>query len=251
MGLDNIFGKHQFLPSDTKIINLNNKWLFIKREKEGWYFLVSEEFNEGNLDFSRGEYFQTGKSNSLIIVPALPDKPLVFKGDMLKVSAGQKFTFFLKIPASLHFFYSKSQPENLMKEIVPKQLSRTWFGEPDNGEPALAVGNEYFLEFEATETLPFEIICPVTIINNSAVPFEVKRLIIRTENLTIYKTGNKKVTSFVHVEFRGQDAINPVKYTYSKFYDDENQELFAKSRSANNKNQLRNTIKNRLKNNKA
>lgn len=233
MESDNIFGKHQFLPGDTKAISLNNSRLFVKREKEGWYFLTSEKLNEDVPDFSKGEYFHTGKSNSLVIAPTLPDKPLVFKGNMLKISASQKLTFFIKIPVSIQFYYSKHQPENLLKEIAAKRLSGTWFGEPDSGEPALAIGNEYFFEFDAVETSPLETICPVTVINNSAIPLELQRLIIRTENLAIYKNGDKKVTGLVHVEFSGQDVTNSAKYTYSKTYDGEKQEIFVKSRSAN------------------
>ena len=250
MESDNIFGKHQFLSGDTKAISLDNNLLYIKREKEGWCFLTSGEFNEEIPDFSKGEYFHTGKSNSLIIMPTLPDKPLVFRENMLKIFSGQKLTFFLKIPTTLQFYYSKNQPENLLKEIIPKRLSNTWFGEIDNGEPALAMGSEYYLEFETVETSPLEMICPVTIINNSAIPFEVQRLIIRTENLTIYKNGDKKVTSLVQVEFNGQD-ISPAKYHYSKLYNGEKQEIFAKPRNTNDKSSLKiNTqfIKNIYKN---
>ena len=252
MGIDNIFGKHQFLLDDTKTIELNNSLLFIKRKKEGWCFFTSEKFSEETPDFSKGDYFHTGKSNSLIIIPALPEKPLVFKGNMLKVSPGYKLSFFLKIPVTLQFYYSKNQPENLMKEVVSKQLSNTWFGEPDDGEPALAMENEYYFEFEEVETSQFEAICPVTITNNSAALLEVKRLIIRTENLAIYRNGDKKVTSSVNVELDGQDTISPAKYRYSKIYSGEEYNICVKPKNTNDKSLFKinkHFIKNIHKNN--
>lgn len=243
MELNELFGKHHLQPGNLKIFDLESFALGIKREKEGW-FVETADGTEREKKLTEkitagGEYFQTGKPNSVVIAPALPGKPLVFKGSQLHISSGRRLSFFLKIPMTLQIYASKPLPESLMKEIPSKRLSDTWFGEPDNGEAAFAFGSEYFLDFDTLQTSPLEAVCPVTVINNSPATLEIQRLIIRVENLTLYKNQEKKVTSVMQVEFKGQDVPVSAEYRYSKIYNGENQEIIAKPRNTSGKNLLK------------
>jgi hypothetical protein len=231
MNVKQIFGKQQILPGGAYTLELENTNLTIIREKEGWTFVST---NDGKND-----YHHTGKSNTLIIQPALPEKPLVFKGSRLNVSPKQKLTFFLKVPLTVQVYFSKAQPENLMKEIAVKRLSDTWFGESDNGEVAFALANEYFLNMEEANPSEFEAICPVTIFNNSPTPFEIERLIIRVENMGLYQNAEKIVTSVAEIEYKGKDVISSAEYHYSKIYNGEKQELITKPRNQSGKNPLK------------
>ena len=241
MSSNEIFGKHQITPGNTKSFILGDTTFFLKREKEGWYILQTDnqQETEDKVDFSKAEYFQTGKSNSIVISPSLPVKPMVFKGNQLKVSPKQKFTFVLKIPVTIQIYYSKNVEENLLKEIPYKRLSDTWFGEPDNGEAAFALGNEYYLDFESVKTSPFEVICPVSIFNNSPNTLEIQRQIIRVEHLSLYKNSDKIVTSMVQVEYKGQQVLSSADYHYSKTYDGEKQDILTKPRNTSGKNLLK------------
>src|SRR5680860_1349986 len=182
MDLNSILQKHQILPGNTKIINIGCVQLSATRKNEGWFLITTDNCPNDDIllseDATLADYFQTGKSNSLIISPSLPAKPLVFKGSGLNVLPGQKITFFLKIPLSFQIYFSKIQPENLLKEISYKRLSDTWFGEPDNGEPAFSLGSEYYLDMNEIEITDFEAICPVTVQNNSNTILNAQRLII-------------------------------------------------------------------------
>ena len=225
-----VFGKQQVLPGVAHTLELENK-IKIVREKEGWTFIYDET--------EQGEYHHTGKSNTLIIQPALPEKPLVFKGSRMNVSPKQKLTFFLKVPLSVQIYFSKAQPGNMLKEIAVKRLSDTWFGEPDSGEVAFALGSEYFLKMEDVHPSKFDAICPVTIFNNSPAPFEIERLIIRVENMGLYQNGEKIVTSVAEIEYKGKDAISSAEYHYSKLYDGEKQDMVAKPRNMSGKGPLK------------
>ena len=231
MNVKQFFGKQQILPGNKYIPELDNATFSVTREKEGWTFI--------SADNEQSEYHQTGKSNTLIIQPALPEKPLVFKGSKLNVAPKQKLTFFLKIPLKVQLYFSRVQPEHLMKEIAIQRLSDTWFGDTDNGEIAFALGNEYFFDMNEVNPSEFEAICPVTIFNNSPAPFEVERLIIRVDNMGLYQNGDKIVTSLVEIEFKGKDVISSAEYHYSKLYDGEKQELITKPRNTTGKNPLK------------
>ena len=243
MDLDSIFQKHQIQPGKTKVIDIGCVQLTATRQKEGWHLVTADNCPDDNIDLDESstisDFFQTGKSNSLIIAPALPVKPMVFKGSGLNVLPGQKITMFLKIPLTFQIYFSKIQPENLLREITYKQMSNTWFGEPDSGEPAFTLGSEYYLDFNEMKISDFEAICPITVKNIASDNLNVQRLIIRDENLTLYKNGDNMVTSHVLIEFKGKDAVSSVDYQYSKQYNGEKQEILAKPRNSSGKNLLK------------
>jgi hypothetical protein len=243
MDLDSILKKHKILPGETKLINIGCVQLSATRKNEGWHLITTDNCPHDDIDLEAdstlADYFQTGSSNTLIIAPALPLKPLVFKGTGLNVLPNQKLTFFLKIPLAFQIYFSKILPENLLKEITYKRLSDTWFGEPDSGEPAFSLGSEYFLDIAEIKITELEAICPVLVQNTSTEILNVQRLIIRDENVTLYKNGDKIVTSLVHVEFKGNEVAGEVGYHFSKEYNGENQEIIAKPRNASGKNLLK------------
>ncbi len=233
------FGKQQFMPGVGKFIDLEKYKLGIRREKEGWYLVVLDEQTEANdEEIQKGEYFQTGKSNSLVILPSVPAKPLVFKGNKLFVTPRQKLTFFLKIPLNLQVYFSKYLPENLLKEISITRLSDTWFGAPDSGEPAFALESNFYLNMGKMETSALEAICPVTIFNNSPGILEVERFVIRTDNLTLYK-NEKIITSIVEIEYKGKDIISSAEYRHSKLFHGEKPEVLGKPRNASGRSLLK------------
>ena len=243
MDLDTILQKHHIQPGTTKIIDIGCVQLSATRLKEGWQLETTDNCPDDDIFLQEGsalsDYFQTGKSNSLIIGPALPIKPLVFKGSGLNVLPGQRITIFLKIPLTFQIYFSKIQPENLLSEITYKRLSNTWFGDSDSGEPAFTLGSEYFLEFSEIKITDFEAICPVSVKNSTNENLNVQRLIIRDEFLTLYRNEDKMVTSHVIIEFNGKDSASSVDYQYSKIYNGEKQEILAKPRSSSGKNLLK------------
>lgn len=243
MDLNTILKKHQILPGNTKIIDIGCIQLSATRRNEGWYLTTKDNCPNDDIrlreDSTLADYFQTGKSNTLIIAPALPAKPLVFKGSGLNVLPGQKITFFLKIPLTFQIYFSKINQENLLKEISYQRLSDTWFGDPDGGEPAYALGSEYYLEMKNIEITDFEAICPVTVQNSSSTLLNVQRLIIREENVTLYNNEGKIVTSVIFIEYKGNDVASAVEFHFSKQYNGEKQEILANPRNPSTKNLLR------------
>lgn len=240
MDLESILKKHKFQTGETKLIDIGCVQLSATRKTEGWHLITTDNCPHDDIDLTTdstlSDYFQTGSSNTLIIAPALPAKPLVFKGTGLNVLPNQKLTFFLKIPLAFQIYFSKIQTENLLKEITYIRLSDTWFGEPDSGEPAFSLGSEYFLEMDEIEINDLEAICPIVVNNVSTEILNVQRLIIRDEYVALYKNADKIVTSVVNVEFKGNNVESEVGYNYSKQYNGEKQEIIAKPRNTSGKN---------------
>lgn len=242
MQKSSLFGKLQVEPGNNRLIEMEKLRIRIERGSEGWIFqqAFGESTDKEHLnEFSEKVYFHTGKSNTLILSPSLPSKSMVFKGNGLFVSPGQKLLFYLKIPLSIQIYYSKIRPEKLLKELLGTPLSNTWFGNPESGEPAFSLGNEYFLNPEDAQPGEFEALCPVSVFNNSQSVLEIERLIIRVENLTLYKKEEKILTSVVSLEYKGKDVLSSANYHHSKSIHGEKPEVVAKSQADSGKNLLK------------
>lgn len=238
-----IYRKYQLQPGASELIQCNTFILGVKREKEGWFIKIFEDTTSAAdanpEEISSGEYFHSGKSNTLIIAPALQFKPLVFKGTKMVIAPNQRFTFFIQIPLVLQLYFSKIQEGNLLKEIPSRRLSDTWFGEPDSGVAAFSMGSDYQLNFPDTDISELEAVCPVNIFNNWDQQLEVQRLIIKADNMTLFRKDNKIVSSVVKLEYKGQDTISAVSYGTSKQFHGENPEILAKARSNDTKSLLK------------
>lgn len=237
-----IFGKHQLAPGEHILFHTGNFYVGARRENDGWLLLLvnDPEWNESeNPDFSQADYYQSGKSNKLIISPELPEKPLVFKGSRLHVSPGQRLNFYLKIPLTIQVYFSKTDPENLLKAFPVKRLSDTWFGDAFSGEPAFTLGSEFFFTEEEIGFSEFEALCPVQIFNNSPAVLEVERFIIRAENMALYKNKNKFITSQLVAEYKGKEVTSSASYHFSKYIHGEKAEPVLQPRSSASKNLLK------------
>src|SRR5690554_2402795 len=232
METEKIFGKFKLTAGEQHLFSAAGYAFGVKREKEGW-LIAKGGLNTGpalQLDYAHADFYQTGRSNTLLVLPALPAKPLVFKGPTINVVPGQKFTFYLKIPLLVQLYYSKELPANLMMELPVTRLSDTWFGDPFSGEPAYVLGDLFYIKPQQADPTPLEAVCPVTIFNNSPGVLNVERLILRVENMTLYNNAGKIVTSLLEIEYKGKEVISTASYHYSKVHHGDKEDVLAKPR---------------------
>jgi len=224
MDIQEIFGKYKLKSGETKSVNYNGLTISVIKEDTGWWI---NSFHSETTEPEKGKYYQTGTSDSLILSAALPSKPLVFKGNGLIVMPGQTISFYIKISLAVHVYHTKKVDKNKITEIIHTRLSDTWFGEPVGGEAAFSIGSEFSLSFDETEPTISESICPISVINNSEKPLELERLIIRTENLSLYQIENKILTSLVKLNYKGKDALSTASYgTTRNLHGDKPQIIF-------------------------
>jgi hypothetical protein len=231
-----VFLKKRTIPMDfingSQIYQINNGQglevragtlhLHIGRISSGWAFKSLETVSrfpqielvhrESAIQVSESDLFQTGKSDKLYILPALPSRPVVLKNSGMRILPGQNMRFFLKIPLNLQFYSDNPVPENFITEYSVIRLSDTWFGEPDDGELAFALGSYYQKDEGLLELQPWEAVCPVRISNNSGLMLEVQRFIVRVENLALVRSGGRIMTSMIEIEYKGRDQVSNATY---------------------------------------
>lgn len=242
--------KYNFTINQTLIFKAGFVEVFIKHIQNGW--LVKSRITEvaaRNLSVEAVDdladdqdvlHFYTGNSNELILVPALPDKAVVFRNNKnIKISAGESAGLFFRIPLVAQFYFQEVKDENRLVEIPLHRLSDTWFGEIDNGEPAYSIGSNYDQLLTEVQATSWEAISPVEIINNTASVLDLQRLILRVEDYNLYLKNRQILTSRANIEFKGQEQAGSVNVGEQAKIHGEAPVQLAKSRSSDSKNLLR------------
>lgn len=250
MNPQSFWKKYQFADNQTRLYKAGYVEVFVKRIHNGW-LIKSRTTNQafGDLlvedvadlvDDPEVLHFHTGKSSELILVPALPDKAVVFRNNKnIKISAGESASLYLRIPLSILFYFYELKDENRLIEIPMQRLSDTWFGEIDNGEPAYSIGNNYDKVFSEVRANAWEAISSVEIINNTASVLDLQRLILRVEDFSLYLNNKQLLSDHATIEFKGQEQAGSVNLSVQKEIHGEKPFQLAKPRSIGTKNLLR------------
>lgn len=250
MNLQRFWKKYAFAVDQTLVFKAGYVEVFVKRIPNGWLVKkITSEVAAENLvaeaatdlvDDQDVLHFYTGDSNELLLVPALPDKAVVFRNNKnIKITAGESASLFFRIPLTMQFYFQEVKDENCLFEIPLQRLSDTWFGEMDNGEPAYSIGSNYDNSFADVGATAWEAIASVEIINNTFGVLDLQRLILRVEEFSLYRKGDQILTNHITIEFKGQEQAGNVNISTREDIHGKNFELMARSRLSDSKKLLR------------
>lgn len=250
MNPQNFWKKYEFAVNQTLLFKAGFAEVLVKHISNGW-LIKSWVPDQPNVDLQVEEtddfvgdsevfHFQTGKSHDLYVAPVLPNKAVVFRNNKnIKISAGESANLFLQIPLTMQFYFQEVKEENRIFEAPLQRLSDTWFGEADNGEPAYSIGNSYELQYAEINSMPWEAISPVEIINNTTGVFDLQRLILRVEDFSLFMKNKQLLTNHVAIEFKGPEHAGSVNLSVRKEIHGQKPLQLAKPRNAVGKNLLR------------
>ncbi len=250
MNPQNFWKKYEFTINQTFLFKAGFVEVMVKHISNGWLIkskitdqlnteLLVEEVESFDND-SEVFHFQTGKSQHLFVVPALPNKAVVFRNNKnIKISAGESANLYFRIPLTMQFYFQEVKDENRLFEIPLQRLSDTWFGEADNGEPAYSIGSNYDNEFAEIKALPWEAVCPVEIINNTTGVFDLQRLILRVDDFSLFLKSKQLLSNHVAIEFKGPEHAGSVNLTLRNEIHGQKPLQMTKPRTAAARNLLR------------
>ena len=144
--------------------------------------------------------------------PILPDKPMVLRpAHTLSILAGG----FLKTMVPVTLFPSLvvrvDDKERIVREWPLPVLSKTWFGDPVEGEAAYSMSAPLDEKGVLPAPDPWVALCPLTIRNESPDILDFQRMILRVPYLTLYAGKKRIYTNELTVRFRGVDQISQVQ----------------------------------------
>lgn len=163
---------------------------------------TSEEETESELTFI------STPGAEVSLKPVLPDRPLVLRPEFpVTLLPGQQINYNLPVPAWLQI----RQGSQVLTEVISKQLSGTFAGDPWNGE--LAYAFDIPLTQHTPDSTPdWKALCSLTIKNESTALLDFQRFILRVSYLSVLLSGDQLITDGVRVSFRGQDQVSQVSF---------------------------------------
>lgn len=159
--------------------------------------------------------FIADKNDTLQILPALPDRPVVIKPDTtFRLMPNKTVQFLINVPVWVQLYSGNAHKENLLFEIPLHELSSTWFGDPDNGILSYSLPKGSYGSMGLNNPKGYEIICPVRIANSAPGQLDFQRLCLHVEFLSIYFEQNVLYTNETRVKYKGENLISDINYTH-------------------------------------
>jgi hypothetical protein len=177
---------------------------------------------------------------TVLIMPAMPDRPVVIKPEKsFTLLPGISLDILIRIPVWVQIYASRVKEHQLMIDFPSRQISSTWFGDPDNGEIAYSLSDPaYFLSSDLVAD-DDHAICPVKIKNESDTILNFQRLSVPANQLNIYSDKGKLFTNEVRVRFKGEEQQTDLQIMNGSPEIAQGYPLLSHSRLKPNKNILR------------
>ena len=190
------------------------KTWFIRHENVSTKKLTSPAAGKSVLPGEEWEYYVGDKTGSLLLLPALPDKPVIVKpANTFRILPGKSIDIYLTIPLWIQFYNGTAKSENLICEIPETEPSSTWFGDPDNGLMGYAYRGPIELSAKPEKTDPWLILCPVKIRNESAAALDFERMCLHCEQLDLYLLNERLFANEFRIRFKGVEQVGEVHIT--------------------------------------
>jgi hypothetical protein len=141
----------------------------------------------------------------------LPDRPVVLKPDMVQeIMPGQAVSAYCSIPLSVELAVSGSR----LAEYPLTVLSKTWFGEPDEGVLGYSLKGQVLSSMEKLPASRIQAVCAIEIENRAAEMLRFERLCLRTEYMGLFRHKGEALpeTSKCKLIYAGQDRMGKISY---------------------------------------
>jgi hypothetical protein len=163
------------------------------------------------LDWSR--WVMKNENFKLRLMPVFPDNPIIVRPEYpFRVIRNAKARIYTIIPVWVRIT-SIDAPNDIITEIPTRTLSKTWFGDPTDGELC------YWISTTARRTIDSEkiqdnlAICSLNIHNKSESDLQVEKICFRVERLTIFKTDTQLWADDTDISYRGSEQHSDITMT--------------------------------------
>ena len=150
----------------------------------------------------------------LKFTPLLPDRPVVVRpAAPFQILPGQEARFFVGMPTWVRLGVTGTDGKEL--EICQEhtvQLSKSWFGTPQEGELCYALKTRARRSLRELSQAAHRAICPLVLRNGAAGTLDFQRLCLRTPHLALFKGERHLWTNEGRVTFKGEEALSHIDY---------------------------------------
>ena len=146
--------------------------------------------------------------------PVLPDRPLVVRPDRaLTLMPGQSTIFFLELPVWFRLSTTGYRPAVLFEEPL-SVLTRTWFGDPVNGELCWGLATRLHHAMDSVDSSASIAVCPLMIENDSDTDLAFEKVCLHVENLSLFRGADRLWANSLHAVFKGPDQATQIEIVH-------------------------------------
>ena len=175
-------------------------------------------------DITWTRYIIENNAKLISLKPIMPDRAvLVRPEEPLKLPAGRKATFYVRIPIWVNIEIASSAFAGLC-ELPTIEQSNIWFGDAVSGELCYSLRSKARRKFIDFTPMSHRVICPVVIQNKSKETIDISRICIQSQHLNIYSAESLMWTNDIEITFQTDD------YSGSIFYSNKPSELKPKAK---------------------
>lgn len=152
------------------------------------------------------------KSSKIRVVPVFPDRAIVVHTEyVLNILQEARTRVFVIVPAWVRLeTVSKSV---VLTEIPTVRLSKTWFGKSTEGEKCYWISSLAQRMIDMQQVKPYDIICPVRIVNSSDSDLCLSKLALRVRRLSIFEKDGFLWADETRVTYRGEAEVSSIDFT--------------------------------------
>lgn len=156
----------------------------------------------------------TGDGNHSIVMRTLcPDRPVVVRPEMpVRLSPGQVTDFYVGVPLWVEVATGIKSGAETLCEFPSVQLSSTWFGTPQEGEPCYSLRTHAYRSAEQLADRQHRCICSLQVKNSSSEILSFERICLRCQHLQVYRGTSRFWTNPVRLSYRGRQEWSRVVY---------------------------------------
>jgi hypothetical protein len=229
-------------PDRCALWRFPRRGIWVERVESEWHVCAlpeKENASEARFSFvararkpatTQWRHYLHRDGGSLQPSPVLPDRPVVVRPDRpLTLLPGQSTVFFLELPVWFRLSTAGQRPALIFEEPLGT-LTRTWFGDPVNGELCWGLATRLHHSLESVTATADMAVCPLMIENSAEVDLAFEKICLHVENLSLFRGDHHLWTNSLHALSTGTGEATQIEILDTPPEFDERLTLVAKAR---------------------
>ncbi|MDF1659269.1 MAG: DUF432 domain-containing protein [Verrucomicrobiales bacterium] len=147
------------------------------------------------------------------VEPRFPDRPIVsYPGSPVIVPPRSKASFVCGIPIWIDLIVGNGESSMMLATLPLRQLSKTWFGSPQDGEACYSASTEAVRDHNELASNKHRALCPLTVTNKTSAPLPIERICVHVEHLQLLDGEENLWTHEVFVRKASEHDTSQVSY---------------------------------------
>jgi len=160
-----------------------------------------------SVDYSLTRIHLHKPSQTLILKPLLPDRPVVVDFEnAIRIVTGHRVCFLVPIPLWAGIA-SGDDPDTVLMNFPTIILSNTWFGDHYSGLLSYSLKTHPVISPEGWVPSSHEALCPVEVLMESENIFSFRRICLYAHYLSIYRKADVFWTEGVIVDYPEESSV--------------------------------------------